>query len=74
MRSPLLSLPGAVAADPPDQEVAAHYGEPAHEQRALQAGTAFVDRSNRGVVRVSGPDRLSWLHSSGRTSRPRRCC
>jgi len=22
-----------------------------------------VDRSNRGVVRVQGPDRLSWLHS-----------
>ncbi|SEG85949.1 hypothetical protein SAMN04489712_118115 [Thermomonospora echinospora] len=63
MESPLLSLPGAVAADRPDQEVAAHYGEPAHEQRALESGTAFVDRSNRGVVRVSGPDRLSWLHS-----------
>jgi folate-binding protein YgfZ len=22
-----------------------------------------VDRSNRGVVRITGPDRLSWLHS-----------
>jgi folate-binding protein YgfZ len=63
MESPLLKLPGAVAADAPDQEVAAHYGEPMHEQRALEAGTAFVDRSNRGVVRVQGPDRLSWLHS-----------
>ncbi|MDL4772805.1 MULTISPECIES: YgfZ/GcvT domain-containing protein [Thermomonosporaceae] len=63
MESPLLQLPGAVAADAPDQEVAAHYGEPSQEQRALEAGTAFVDRSNRGVVRVSGPDRLSWLHS-----------
>jgi folate-binding protein YgfZ len=63
MGSPLLQSPGAVAADVPDQEVAAHYGDPAHEQRALEEGTAFVDRSNRGVVRVSGPDRLSWLHS-----------
>lgn len=63
MESPLLELPGAVAADAPDQEVAAHYGEPAQEQRALEAGEAFVDRSNRGVVRVTGPDRLSWLHS-----------
>ncbi|QXJ23995.1 folate-binding protein YgfZ [Actinomadura graeca] len=63
MESPLLQSPGAVAADAPDQEVAAHYGEPTQEQRALEAGTAFVDRSNRGVVRVSGPDRLSWLHS-----------
>lgn len=63
MESPLLQSPGAVAADAPDQEVAAHYGDPAREQRALEDGTAFVDRSNRGVVRVSGPDRLSWLHS-----------
>jgi folate-binding protein YgfZ len=63
MESPLLQLPGAVPADAPDQEIAAHYGEPAHEQRALEAGTGFVDRSNRGVVRVSGPDRLRWLHS-----------
>lgn len=63
MESPLLQTPGAVPADEPDQEVAAHYGEPAQEQRALAGGTAFVDRSNRGVVRVSGPDRLSWLHS-----------
>ncbi|MBO2454881.1 folate-binding protein YgfZ [Actinomadura barringtoniae] len=63
MESPLLKLPGAVAGDTPDQEVAAHYGEPMHEQRALEAGKAFVDRSNRGVVRVQGPDRLSWLHS-----------
>ncbi|QKG24785.1 YgfZ/GcvT domain-containing protein [Actinomadura verrucosospora] len=63
MESPLLQSPGAVAADEPDQEVAAHYGEPSQEQRALERGTAFVDRGNRGVVRVSGPDRLSWLHS-----------
>ncbi|GAA2135915.1 CAF17-like 4Fe-4S cluster assembly/insertion protein YgfZ [Actinomadura napierensis] len=63
MESPLLQSSGAVAADEPDQEVAAHYGEPMQEQRALVAGTAFTDRGDRGVVRVSGPDRLSWLHS-----------
>ncbi|GAA0568297.1 CAF17-like 4Fe-4S cluster assembly/insertion protein YgfZ [Actinomadura livida] len=63
MESPLLQTPGAVPADAPDQEVAAHYGEPSQEQRALEDGAAFVDRSNRGVVRISGPDRLSWLHS-----------
>jgi folate-binding protein YgfZ len=59
----MLDIPGAVAADKPDQDVAAHYGEPMQEQRALEAGEAFVDRSDRGVIRVSGPDRLSWLHS-----------
>ncbi|MEV4255371.1 folate-binding protein [Spirillospora sp. NPDC049652] len=63
MESPLLKVHGAVAADAPDQEIAAHYGDPVREQRLLEAGGAFVDRSNRGVLRVSGPDRLSWLHS-----------
>ncbi|MFL5909196.1 MAG: YgfZ/GcvT domain-containing protein [Gaiellaceae bacterium] len=63
MDSPLLSTPGAVPADPPDAEVAAHYGEPSAEQRALATGAAVVDRSNRGVVRIGGPDRLAYLHS-----------
>jgi folate-binding protein YgfZ len=27
------------------------------------AGGAVVDRSHRGVIRVAGPERLSWLHS-----------
>lgn len=61
--SPLLSLPGAVAAEAPDEGVAAHYGDPLREQRRLAEGRGFVDLSNRGVVRVAGPDRLSWLHS-----------
>ncbi|MQY04417.1 CAF17-like 4Fe-4S cluster assembly/insertion protein YgfZ [Actinomadura macrotermitis] len=63
MKSPLLQTPGAVAADAPDQDIAAHYGEPMHEQSELEAGTAFTDRSNRGVFTVTGPDRLKWLHS-----------
>jgi folate-binding protein YgfZ len=62
-RSPLLDLPGAVEADGADAGVAAHYGDPFREQKALLAGEGFVDLSHRGVVRVSGPDRLSWLHS-----------
>jgi tRNA-modifying protein YgfZ len=62
-RSPLLDLPGAVEANGPDAGVAAHYGDPMIEQRRLEAGAAVVDLSHRGVVRVSGPDRLSWLHS-----------
>lgn len=63
MKSPLLTRPKAVAADAPDTGVAAHYGEPAQEGRALEYGSAWIDRSNRGVVRVTGPDRLNWLHS-----------
>jgi len=61
--SPLLSRPGAVPADPPDSGVAAHYGDPYAEQRALAGGHALVDLSHRPVVRIAGPDRLTWLHS-----------
>ncbi len=61
--SPLLSRPGAVEADAPDAGVAAHYGDPFREQRALAEGTASVDLSHRPVLRISGPDRLTWLHS-----------
>jgi tRNA-modifying protein YgfZ len=62
-RSPLLDLPGAVEADAPDAGVAAHYGNPYSEQKALISGQGYVDQSHRGVIRVTGPDRLAWLHS-----------
>jgi tRNA-modifying protein YgfZ len=62
-RSPLLQRPGAVEASGPDAGVAAHYGDPMREQRLLDAGHCLVDLSHHGVVRVSGPDRLTWLHS-----------
>jgi folate-binding protein YgfZ len=54
---------GVIPADPPDEQIAAHYGDPYAEQRALTSGDGVVDLSNRDVLRVSGPDRLSWLHS-----------
>jgi folate-binding protein YgfZ len=62
-RSPLLERHGAVEGDGADAGVAAHYGDPLREQRLLLEGLAVVDLSHRGVVTVSGPDRLSWLHS-----------
>jgi folate-binding protein YgfZ len=62
MKSPLLTLPGAVPAEGVDEGVAAHYGDLFREQRALADGTGFVDLSHRGVVTVSGPERLAWLH------------
>jgi tRNA-modifying protein YgfZ len=61
--SALLSVPGAVAGDFPDAGVAAHYGDPYAEQRALAQAAGLVDRSNRDVIRIDGPDRLSWLNS-----------
>jgi folate-binding protein YgfZ len=61
--SPLLAWPGAVEAGWPDEGVAAHYGDPMREQRALDQAVGLVDRSNRGVLTITGPDRLGWLHS-----------
>jgi folate-binding protein YgfZ len=63
MRSPLLAWPGAVEEEGVDAGVAAHYGSISAEQRGLAAGVGFVDLSHRGVVRVTGLDRLGWLHS-----------
>ncbi|MGW7424343.1 CAF17-like 4Fe-4S cluster assembly/insertion protein YgfZ [Streptomyces sp. NPDC054813] len=62
MKSPLLTLPGAVPAEGVDEGVAAHYGDLFREQRALADGAGFVDLSHRGVVTVTGEDRLGWLH------------
>ncbi|MFI8001578.1 YgfZ/GcvT domain-containing protein [Streptomyces sp. NPDC086010] len=62
MKSPLLSLPGAVPAEGRDEGVAAHYGDLFREQRALADGSGLVDLSHRGVVTVTGDDRLAWLH------------
>ena len=47
----------------PDAGAIWHFGEPNQEQRALAAGTAWADLSHRGVISITGPDRLSWLHS-----------
>jgi folate-binding protein YgfZ len=62
MDSQLLASPGAVAADGPDAGVAAHYGDPYAEQRALVQAAGVVDRSHRDVVKISGQDRLRWLN------------
>ncbi|OJX72393.1 glycine cleavage T C-terminal barrel domain-containing protein [Leifsonia sp. 71-9] len=66
--SPFLRLPGAVdAASIPgttaEAGVPAHYGNPLGEQRALAEGRAIVDLSDRAVLTITGPDRLSWLNS-----------
>ncbi|MCX6458878.1 MAG: folate-binding protein [Actinobacteria bacterium] len=47
----------------PDSGVAWHYGDPHGEQRRLEGGGGYVDLSQRGVLTVTGPDRLTWLHS-----------
>ncbi|GHJ46313.1 glycine cleavage system protein T [Catellatospora sp. TT07R-123] len=47
----------------PDAPVAAHLGDPMREQRTLLTGAAVVDRSHRGVLALTGPERLSFLHN-----------
>jgi len=62
-RSPLLALPGAVTATGIDAGTAWHYGDPIGEQRASLRGAIMIDRSHRSLLTVSGPDRLTWLHT-----------
>jgi hypothetical protein len=52
------TLPGADS----DRQVPAHRGDPLAEQRAMARTAAVVDRGHRGVIAVTGEDRLSWLH------------
>lgn len=63
--SPLLAIPGAVPApeDNPDHGVAWHYGDPFAEARAATRSAVVIDRSNRTVLSLTGPERLSWLHT-----------
>jgi len=49
--------------DGPDAGAVWHYGDPFGEQRALAAGAGVIDQSHRPVIRIAGPDRLTWLHS-----------
>lgn len=46
-----------------DAGLAWHYGSPVREARALESGEGVVDLHNRGVLEVSGADRLTWLHA-----------
>ncbi len=56
-------MSAVVAQVGPDVGVPWHYGDPMREQRLLEAGEGVVDLSHRGLITVTGPDRLSWLHS-----------
>jgi folate-binding protein YgfZ len=64
----VIALAGAVAVeaiepDSLDAGVAAHYGDPVREQRALATAAGIVDRGQRPIITVTGPDRLDWLHN-----------
>lgn len=55
--NPFTRRVGAVGSPP------LHYGNPLGEQKALAAGNAIVDLSDRAVLTITGPDRLTWLDS-----------
>ena len=40
-----------------------HHGNPVAEARAIEAGDAVVDLSNRDILEITGTDRFGWLHS-----------
>lgn len=62
-RSPLLDSDGAIGRqDGAESDVPAHFGDPFAEQRAASRRAVVIDRSDRGTVVVTGPDRLAWLH------------
>lgn len=46
-----------------DAAVPWHYGDPFRETRALAEGRGRIDLSHRGVITLTGPERLTWLHT-----------
>ena len=56
-------MTAVVAETGPDVGVPWHYGDPMREQRSVTGGEGVVDLSHRGVITVTGADRLAWLHS-----------
>ena len=49
--------------DGPDKGAIWHFGEPNQEQKALVKGDGWADLSHRGVISITGKDRLTWLHA-----------
>lgn len=61
----VLNIPNQVRAPESfiDQNVAWHYGDPLREQKYLTQFETSVDISNRGVIKITGKDRKTFLHS-----------
>ena len=63
-------LVAATSGEPPDDlgvEVAADYGDPAGEERALSEGAGMVDRCAGGAVLVSGPETVRRSNDKAET-------
>jgi folate-binding protein YgfZ len=48
--------------DGPDKGAIWHFGQPNHEQRALEIGAAWADLSHRGIMTITGADRIKWIN------------
>jgi len=57
------SVTAVLVEDGPDAGAIWHLGQPNQETRALHEGTGWADLSHLEIVRISGVDRLPWLHS-----------
>ncbi len=53
---------GAVFIQDGGWDVPGHYGDPALEYRAVRESAGIADRSARGKLRVTGSDRVRFLH------------
>ncbi len=60
--SPFVIMTAVLVESGPDEGAIWHFGEPNQEQRALALGKGWADLSHRGVISVSGIDRLTWLN------------
>ncbi len=64
-----MTLGGAVQYEPArwmqvgPVQVPAAYGDVADEYRAAREGLVVVERGDRGLIRVAGADRATWLHN-----------
>ncbi len=47
----------------PPRDVPASYGDPAAEHAALRGGVGILDRSDHGLLEVTGRDRVKFLHA-----------
>lgn len=53
---------GAVFAERAGVEVPTHFGDPLGEYRAVRSGAGLVDFSFRGLLQLTGGERLRWLN------------
>ena len=56
-------MSAVIVEEGPDKGAIWHFAQPNHEQRALFSGTAWADLSHRGIISITGADRLTRLHA-----------